>query len=511
MENNNNSQQEIVLTQSQQHAFDKFKEFIDSDKKVFILKGYAGTGKTTLLKFFVVELQKQKKKFELLASTGRAAKIMRDKIGLGANTIHGAIYRYKDLNKDLDELFKGDKEPPKVDSTGQLFLTFEVVAIPDELQTECIYIVDEASMVGDKKDETPNQAIYGTGRLLNDLININHSGKYIFVGDNCQLPPVKGDISPALSLSYIKEKHNIEGVAVQLTEIKRQTNDNDIVLAAQEFRLLYENPPQIEWPSFPLCGFKNITILSSREELINKYIEDVRINGYSHSTLLCYSNGNSLKLARQLRQKLHKFSEPLCVNDLLLITQNNYPTGLMNGDLVKVLAINGLEIVRGMTFARVEVEEINTKSVYNHLLIMDVLNSGYTNILPHQHKDLIIDFYFRMKKLSFSQKSIEFKINMKEDPYLNAFRAVYGYAITCHKSQGGEWENVYLDIPHAFSHNAREQEYQWLYTAITRARGQLFIVQDFHLSYKDGLRPFSQFTRHNSPGNNSGYNIVKSL
>ena len=250
----NIQEQPITLTKSQQHAFDQFKEFVDSDKRVFILKGYAGTGKTTLVKTFVKELKEQKKRFELLASTGRAAKIMRDKTGIGANTIHGAIYTFADLNQNLDELFKDETEPPKVDKTGQLFLTFEPVSIPEEMQTECVYIIDEASMIGDKKDETPNQAVYGTGRLLNDLLHYNPAGKFVFVGDNCQLPPVKGDISPALSLNYISNVHQLEGCEAKLTEIKRQTDGNDIVLAAQEFRLLYENPPLIEWPSFPLCN-----------------------------------------------------------------------------------------------------------------------------------------------------------------------------------------------------------------------------------------------------------------
>lgn len=496
-ETNNEKQKEqkLVLTPSQQRAFEQFQQFLEDDTKVFILKGYAGTGKTTLVNTFIEELKKQNEPFKLLASTGRAAKIIRDKInqpdeeeiGIEVKTVHSAIYTFKDLNQDLDTVYKDIDEAPKMDSTGQLLLMFSFDEIEDQPYERCFYIVDEASMIGDMPDLNPSQAVFGSGKLLNDLLTYDSKGKFIFVGDDCQLPPINEKLSPALSDSYISTKFGFSCVTAEMNQIVRQSSDNDIIKASHQIRRLKENPPYqswSEWYKFPLRGYHNITICPSEADLINRYIKDVKANGYEHSTMICKSNKNSFLLSNLIRPALGMQDPVLAVNDLLLVTQNNLLTGLMNGDLVRVTQIGAMQEVAYLTFLQVEVEEIVTKRKFTQLLIADILHSGIVNLTPDQQKRLYIDYYFRMKKKGISQKSEKFKEGMYDDIYLNALRATFGYAITCHKSQGGEWKNVYLNIPRILAKNSGSAEYQWLYTAMTRATDNLFINDDFFIANK---------------------------
>jgi hypothetical protein len=486
-------EQKLVLTPSQQRAFDQFKEFLEDDTKVFILKGYAGTGKTTLVKTFIEELEKRNETFKLLASTGRAAKIMRDKTvkeddtTRDVKTIHSAIYTFTDLNQDLDEVYKDIDEVPKMDNTGQLLLMFSFDEVENQPYERCFYIVDEASMIGNMVEHNPSQAVFGSGKLLNDLLKYDSKGKFIFVGDDCQLPPVNEKLSPALSQNYISAEFGYSSVTAEMKQIVRQSGDNDIIKASHQIRKLKENPPYHSWSvwyTFPLRGYRNITICASQAEMLNRYIKDVKTNGYENATMISNTNKNSFLLSNLIRPALGMSDPLLAVNDLLLVTQNNLLTGLMNGDLVRVTQIGAMQEVAYLTFIQVEVEEIVTKRRFSQLLIADILHSGIVNLTPDQQKRLYIDYYFRMKKKGVSQKSQKFKDGMYNDIYLNALRATFGYAITCHKTQGGEWKNVYLNIPRILAKNTGSAEYQWLYTAMTRATDKLFINEDFFIADK---------------------------
>ena len=184
-------------------------------------------------------------------------------------------------------------------------------------------------------------------------------------------------------------------------------------------------------------------------------------------------------LTQLLRPALGIHSQLLSVGDLLLVTQNNYISGLMNGDLVIVEDVVIQEKRAGLTFLKVSIKELMSQKTYSQLLIAEVLYGNFTNITAEQQKELFIDFYIRMKKRGIRQKSKEFDDQMLEDPYLNALRAVFGYALTCHKAQGGEWEHVYLDIPRHFPLQEKPYVYQWVYTAMTRASKELYVVNDF--------------------------------
>lgn len=471
---------DLVLTPGQQNAFDSLKDFLKNKTlKVFILKGYAGTGKTTLMKKVIKEMQQQNLHFSLLASTGRAAKILANATGCSAKTIHSEIYKFTDLNQDLEKVAE-NRESTKIDSSGQLYLSFELTPKDhQENEPTHFYIIDEASMISDDVDKNSTQAHFGSGRLLTDLFNYDNLGKFIFVGDVCQLPPVSQSLSPALSSEYIEDNFNFKCLERELTEVVRQSAEVDIVRSAHKMRKLFYNPQPWTWAKFPLRGYKDIHILNSQTTLINEYIKKVDEEGYNNATLLCFSNKQCDITTQLLRPSFGHYSHSLEIGDLLLITQNNLISGLMNGDLGVIEDVVIQERRAGLTFLKVAIKELFTQKVYSQLMIADVLYGNQTNITQPQQKELYIDFYYRMKDRDIKQKSFAFKQNMLNDPYLNALRAVFGYALTCHKAQGGEWDYVYLDIPRNVPALQKPYVYQWVYTAMTRAKKGLYIVDDF--------------------------------
>lgn len=384
-------EEEFTLTTGQQRAFDGFKRFIQDDSsKVFILKGYAGTGKTTLMKEFIKEMQSQEIHFKLLASTGRAAKILSNATGYEAKTVHSEIYKFSDLTADLEQVAASRNtqiEEPLVDATGQILLNFELTPVRHVL-FDIFYIVDEASMVADATEQNSSQALFGSGKLLSDLFKYDEKGKFIFVGDVCQLPPISQNISPALSAQYIEDNFNYHCLEYELTEVVRQTDGNDIVHSAHKMRKLYHNPQPWKWAKFPLKGYHDIHIFNSQAQLISEYIQRVKESGYNYATLLCFSNKQCDLNTKILRPTFGHLSANLEVGDLLLVTQNNLVSGLMNGDLVVVKEL-GLQVRRaGMEFQQVEVKELFTQKVYKQYLITDILYGSQTNLMPWQHKDL---------------------------------------------------------------------------------------------------------------------------
>lgn len=471
------SNKKIELTVHQQCAFDKLVNFIrNKSLQIFILKGYAGTGKTTMMKCLIEELDKRNLPCTLLASTGRAAKILSNITGRQAATVHSLIYKYSDLNQDMDKLVL-ERQNTGIDSTGQLLLMFnhETISTNDEIY----YLVDESSMIPDKEDKNATQASFGSGRLLNDLLKYNPSGKFVFIGDTCQLPPITQHFSPALSVDYFKTTFDMDAEEFELTEVMRQEKGNDIILSAHKVRNLYHNPQPWKWAKFPFKNFKNIHILDSQTELINQYIKRAKNEGYNKTTLLSYQNKQCDQLTQILRPAFGLHKPELSQGDLLLVTQNNYISGLMNGDQVIVKDVIIKERRAGLTFLKVTVEELFTKQTYSQLLIAEILYHNQTNLSQIQQKELLIDFYLRMKEKGIKQKTREFNSMMLSDPYLNALRCVFGFALTCHKAQGGEWEYVYLDIPRNLPAAEKPYVYQWIYTAMTRASKELYVVNEF--------------------------------
>ena len=477
MGNGNN----IGLTDNQQYVFDKFKAFIkNNEQKVFILNGHAGTGKSTLIRFFIDELKAEGRNYKLMASTGRAAKILTNITGTSASTVHSVIYSFRGFNQNLEEIAR-QVDATGVDKTGQLFLNFELTH-KEPTNEQYFYIVDEASMIADMEDNNPTQARFGDGKLLSNLLKYDPEGKFIFVGDECQLPPVGQDISPALSPDYFKQTFNIDVVECKLTQIVRQQADNTIIQAAQQLRNLYENPPNVEWARLPLGHYEHIRLHPDGASMIDSYLGVISEKDYIKSTFISPTNVKCYESNRMVRKSLG-FRGPLQPGDLLLVTQNNLISGLLNGDLVVVEQIASERYKKaGLTFIQVEVRELATDRLVSQLLIENILHGRkMPNLTQIEQKALFVDYYRRMKERGICQEDPRFNEGISDDVFLNALRCVFGYTLTCHKAQGGEWDEVFVDIARGLTYQARPAAYQWAYTAVTRAREQLHVVDDFFI------------------------------
>lgn len=322
---------DITFTDSQKRAYSKLMEFVeDENAKIFILKGYAGTGKTTLMRKLVEEMNARNEPFSLLASTGRAAKILANATGTDTRTVHGEIYKFTDLNQDLESVVSS-REANQVDSTGQLFLNFELTPVTHRGEKSVhYYIIDEASMISDAVDKNSTQAIFGTGKLLTDLLNYDSEGKYIFVGDVCQLPPITQPISPALTPKYVEDSFGVKVYESELVDVVRQSGDNDIAIASQRIRKLYYSPQPWKWAKFPLKGYNNIHLVNSQASLLSQYIKRIKSEGYNNATLISFSNKQCDLTTQIIRPSFGHTVGLVEKGDLLLVTQNNLISGLMN-------------------------------------------------------------------------------------------------------------------------------------------------------------------------------------
>lgn len=482
----------ISLKPGQQKAYGQIMAFInDPSQRVFILTGYAGTGKTTLMKFLIAELNNQKRPYRLLASTGRAAKILSNITNSGdeATTIHSMIYNFNGLNQDLSNV-----DTSRVEISGQLYLTFEPATInPDDNSDGTVYIIDEASMIADHSDGIISQAAFGSGRLLKELLDYDQrpESKYLFVGDPCQLPPVTEAFSPALYPEYYTHTFSITPAVAQLTQIIRQDDDNDIIRISQHIRKRFAIAPPdksayrgINYRDYlPFSNCNNITLHPSSRALLDIYVNNIRQHGYNHSTLICRSNRSCLQLSQHIRQSLGIKGGAVAKGDLLMVVQNNI-CGLMNGDMVEVVGIDSNPINHaGLHMRKVEVKELFSQHKRLLLMVEDTITSPTVNLSQVQQQALFLDFIVRMKAKGITQKDKElFADALRLDPYLNALRCNYGYAITCHKAQGGEWDEVFIDLPDPFMYQPVKATYQWIYTAMTRARHTLHLVNGCNIT-----------------------------
>lgn len=478
---------DISLTTSQQRVLDSLISFLSSNDRVFVLKGYAGTGKTTLMRFLISHLQAQERGYHLLASTGRASTILNAATGdYSAQTIHSLIYRYSDFNQDLSGVTEA-----KAELNGQLYLVFEPCKADADDKNQ-VYIIDEASMVADTEVRNITQAAFGSGRLLKELLeyDTDPGAKFVFVGDPCQLPPIEQTFSPALSPNYIRNTFHCgvqEGI---LTEIVRQGSGNTIISTSQRIRQLYDNAPETDagyrfrvWGKLPIFSSANIQLHPNNADLMRHYLAAIREHGYGYATYLCRGNAICYKTSCEIRQYLG-FSGRIAVNDLLLVIQNNGALNLYNGDLVKVTEVlPHTESRAGLLFHMIKVADLDGENERPTFLIEDILHSGRLNLDNEQQKSLFVDFVVRMQKRGITPKQHKHQFDkaMMTDPYLNALRCTFGYAITCHKSQGGEWQEVFVNMPRNIMLNPTKGNYQWVYTAITRAKEKLHLTDDIYL------------------------------
>lgn len=447
-------------TTGQWVAIQKLHIFFDSkDDQVFILQGYAGTGKTTLLKGVLDYLDAQKKPFRLMASTGRAARVLANKTGRSATTIHSTIYIVDAKNSEVTEQNKT--------------IAFKLRVNSDDEQT--IYFIDEASMISDRS-KSGQQLLFDDGRFLSHIFQYAGKRKIIFVGDNAQLPPVSSSFSAALNPEYLAEKYGKKVLESSLTEVKRQAEMGGIIDNATRLReILFSGtlPPvglaASRWP--------DIVISPNIWSAVSKYTRQIQKHGEDNSTLITLSNGSAHYLNNQVRSKLFKKQNPKLQNgEWIMVVQNNYPTGYNNGQHLRLKSFSDTgEKVGDISLMDAETEDPETGKIQTVKIIKDLLYSAAPGLTVDEDKLFTIDFSRRMKKRNIKPGSELFLQYMISDKRFNALRVKFGYAITCHKAQGGEWDSVYFQFEPAFEKLPRENQYRWLYTAITRASKQLIV------------------------------------
>jgi energy-coupling factor transporter ATP-binding protein EcfA2 len=483
--------QHINLTNDQRQALEKLHAFLESDERVFILKGYAGSGKTTLIKGLVNSLASQKKNFSVIAPTGRAAKVLREKTGCGI-TIHKGIYDFNRL-----ETIKDDSE----DIAEKSFRYHFPVKI--EHNAHRIVIVDESSMIFDTQTEH-ELFQFGSGRLLHDLLSFMQfhqaGNKIIFVGDPAQLPPFSDSISFALEENYFTAL-NLSCSSYEMKEVARQAADSLILKNATKIRELLENDHRDEF-SLELNNKECIQIPSI--EASDRYIHDFPFPEVGNGVIICFSNAQCLSYNQLIRKRLFPDSLQIIAGDIVLINNNNYHTygaELFNGDMAKVIWASdqttsqtapvmvsaGAKRIRKnitLVFRDIKIRLPNYDREISCKVIDTLLNSPERDLSIYEMKALYINFIMRFdeeQKLraarglkKFRHGSDEFKEQLKADPYFNALRIKYGYSITCHKAQGGEWVKAYVDF---FGRVGLSNDHlRWCYTAITRASQTLFAI-----------------------------------
>lgn len=444
-------------TRDQESSIQTLADFILNIEKqeIYLLKGYAGTGKTTLIDGIVKSTKHFKIKTILLAPTGRAAKVINKITGKIAYTIHKKIYRQKS-SKD----------------------GFGNFALGENLHKNTIFIVDEASMIANNSIE---KSTFGSGRLLEDLIHFVFSGercKLIFIGDTAQLPPVKLNISPALD-SYALKMFMYPVLTNTLTEVVRQKENSGILYNATQLRqLLDEDKIEIKINTQDFNDIQAINGEMLIEELNTAYDK----NGLEQCIVICRSNKRANRFNQGIRNTILYREERISVGDLIMVVKNNYfwtedeidIDFIANGDIAEITHIFGYETIYGFDFADITIRLIDYDDIeINVKILLNTLESETSALSFDENKNLfykILEDYTDIKPKSKQYKEV------RENPFFNALQIKYAYAITCHKAQGGQWKNVFIDQGYINDEMIDKEYLRWLYTAFTRPTEQLFLI-----------------------------------
>lgn len=449
-----------TLTTGQWVAIQKLSVFFESnDYQLFVLKGYAGTGKTTLLKGVLDYLDSIKRPSKLMAYTGRAARVMTQKTGRNAFTIHSSIYELDGQKSVVDENNKT--------------LAFKLRANPDHPDT--IYFIDEASMISDKYEHS-QQLLFDDGRFLDHIFRYTGSRKLVFLGDDAQLPPFNSNLIPALSPEYLQQQYKKQVLETALTEVKRQADAWGIIGNATAMResLFSESMPPLGINSS--LG-ADIRVEQNIWKAVAKYARLIDKQNEEKAVLIVLSNGSAHYLNGQVRNRLYKKTDvPLQPNEWLMVIQNNYYTGYNNGQHLRLKSFSDTgEKVGNISLIDAVTVDPQTGKDKEVKIVKDLLFRASPYLEAEEEKAFTVDFARRMKKKGIRPGSESFIWSMQMDKRFNALKVKFGYAITCHKAQGGEWDHVFLNLEPALANQSRENQYRWMYTAITRAAKQLIV------------------------------------
>ncbi|MCH8558908.1 MAG: AAA family ATPase [Balneolia bacterium] len=469
------------LTSTQQEAFQKILRFFTtSSANAFVLNGYAGTGKTYLMKYVVEYLLASRRKTVLMAPTGRAARILGSRTGHKASTIHRAIYGF--VNEELT-------------SKDAYLIDFKLTENDDPDNT--VYIIDEASMVSDTSGN--NEVFrFGSGRLLFDLLSFadlqGTNRKLIFVGDNAQLPPVDMNFSPALDRLSLAQEFNLRVESTTLSEVVRQQQNNSVLKLATGLRnqIIKAIPDSVH------IGADGEQVLEADTGALRiSYARDIRNTDFPRSIWICHTNKATMAVNEEIRAALGLFKQKIEPGELLMVTQNNYSKDvlLMNGDLIKAETVSTRREVHSVLFNYRQRKGIRKDLVFRDL---GIRHSQYPNLklsvkvlensLSDDDDHLINAALYVLCQSQYREdnKGLDFSTFKKENPYYTCLKVRYGYAITCHKAQGGEWEHVIVDFDHQAGVYSKAF-LRWAYTAVTRSSGKLWVINPV---FSDALSGF---------------------
>lgn len=430
--------------------------FSNNNRALFLLKGYAGTGKTTTISTVVNSLSKAGKKAVLLAPTGRAAKVISGYSKRQAFTIHKKIYfPKKQKNGSVDFVKQTNKH------------------------TNTIFIIDEASMIPDR----PNNAkLFDNGSLLDDLISYVYSGKnckIIFIGDTAQLPPVKLNVSPALETRTLELDYHKDVTELELNEVMRQHEDSGILANATQLRMLIDN--NVTSFQFDL-NFADIIRLEDGYDIQDAITSAYDKNGVEDTAFIVRSNKRANQYNQQIRTEIRGQENEISTGDFVMVVKNNYywlkdssEAGFIaNGDICEIMRINSVKELYGFRFAEVEVRMIDypNQKPFETVLMLDTLTSESPSLTYEQSNEL-----YQAVREDFAHEKSKYKqlLAIKNNKFFNALQVKFSYAMTCHKSQGGQWKTVFIEQPY-LPDGITIDYLRWLYTALTRAQEKLYLI-----------------------------------
>ena len=459
-------------TSCQEGLLRKVADFVSSDDSdILVVNGYAGTGKTTAISAVISVMKEFQTKCVLLAPTGRAAKVLSSYAGQPAYTIHKHIYRQKSVG-------------------GDGFGQFSLAPNKDK---EALFIVDEVSLIGIDAGQQQSTAAFGTGNLLEDLISFVRAGvecKVILIGDSAQLPPIGLEASPALLPEYMKMMGGVQ--FAELSTVVRQQHESGILYNATLIRQLQS---ELEYGPgvMDICDlgletepFDDIERISGGE-LIEKIGDAYSAYGEDDTIILCRSNKRAIKYNLGVRSTVQFKEERLVRDDKLMIVKNCYQflegiegmDYIANGDIAKIQKISKFEERYGLHFAeaRISFPDYDDQEIVAKV-ILDTLESESASLTYEQSNMLYQGVNEDYAHITAKRKRYE---SVREDKYYNALQLKYANAITCHKSQGGQWRCVFIDNPF-WQEELTVDDLKWLYTAITRATEKVYLV-----NFKDEL------------------------
>ena len=428
------------------------------DDSLYLLKGFAGTGKTTIISALVKNLGKIQKSGVLMAPTGRAAKVISNYSGREAFTIHKKIYF------------------PRKKSGGSV----DFVLQPNK-HRNTVFIVDESSMIPDVNNDSKNA--HATS-LLDDLIEYVYSGsncQLILMGDTAQLPPVKLDVSPALEEQKLQSNYYKEVSFIELDEVVRQSDESDILLNATLIREALREEFYDSF-SFKLTAQKDVIRLIDGDEIMGAIEDSYRNLGYEDTAIIVRSNKRANQYNQQIRSRILFQDDEIASGDYLMVVKNNYfwvkPNSeagfVANGDIIKVLEIFGIKELYGFRFAEIKAQMVDYPNMapIETVVLLDTLTSQSPSLTYEESNTL----YQEVMK-DYEDETSKYKkfLKVKGNKFFNALQVKFSYAMTCHKSQGGQWHTVFIEQP--YLPNGMDRDYlRWLYTAVTRAQVKLYLI-----------------------------------